>query len=88
MASPYGDVGNLINFAVCWNSLVLISTLKGKSLISYTQSADNLSLYSLKDNKQSVSETIRETFLNFSAFRIYYNTLFKNTDHLSDEWLT
>ena len=88
MASPYGDVGNLINFAVCWNSLVLISTLKGKSLIGYTQSADNLSLYSLKDNKQSVSETIRETFLNFSAFRTYYNTLFKNTDHLSDEWLT
>jgi len=106
MASPYGDVGNLINFAVCWNSLVLISTLHGENLISggrllrrwptpyplrgcgYTQSADNLSLYSLKDNKQSVSETIRETFLNFSAFRIYYNTLFKNTDHLSDEWLT
>ena len=85
MASPYGDVGNLINFAVCWNSLVLISTLKGKSLIGYTQSADNLSLYSLKDNKQSVSETIRETFLNFSAFRIYYNTLFKNKDPLSDE---
>ena len=88
MASPYGDVGNLINFAVCWNSLVLISTLKGKSLIGYTQSADNLSLYSLKDNKQSVSETTRETSFKFSAFHIYYNTLFKNKDPLSDEWLT
>lgn len=88
MASPSREAGNIFNFAVCWNSLMLISTLHGENLISYTQSADNLSLYSLKDNKQSVSETIRETFLNFSAFRIYYNTLFKNTDHLSDEWLT
>lgn len=88
MASPCREAGNIINFAVCWNSLVLISTLHGENLISYTQSADNLSLYSLKDNKQSVSETTRETFLNFSAFRIYYNTLFKNTDYLSVEWLT
>jgi len=95
MASPSREAGNIINFAVCWNSLVLISTLHGENLISYTQSADNLSLYSLKDNKQSVSETTRETFLNFSSYggassheSFYYNTLFKNTDHLSDEWLT
>lgn len=86
MASPYSDIRNIINFAICWNSLVLISTLYGKNLISYTQSADNLSLYSLKDNKQSVSETTRET--SFFAFRAYYNTLFKNRDHISDEWLT
>jgi hypothetical protein len=86
MASPYSDIGNTINIAICWNSLVLISTLYGKNLISYTQSADNLSLYSLKDNKQSVSETTRET--SFIAFCVYYNTLFKNKDHLSDEWLT
>jgi hypothetical protein len=88
MASPYSDIRNLINLAICWNSLVLISTLNGKNLISYTQSADNLSLYSLKDNKQSVSETTRETSFRFSAFRAYYNTLFKNKDHLSNEWLT
>jgi hypothetical protein len=88
MASPYSDIGNIINFAICWNSLVLISTLKGKNLISYTQSADNLSLYSLKDNKQSVSETTRETSFSFSAFRAYYNTLFKNQDNLSNEWLS
>ncbi len=88
MASPYSDIGNIINFAICWNSLVLISTLYGKNLISYTQSADNLSLYSLNDNKQSVSETIRETSFNFSAFHVYYDTLFKNKDTLSDEWLT
>jgi Cytochrome C and Quinol oxidase polypeptide I/LAGLIDADG endonuclease len=88
MASPYSDIGNIINFAICWNSLVLISTLKGKNLISYTQSADNLSLYSLKDNKQSVSETTRETSFSFSAFRAYYNTLFKNQDNIPNEWLT
>ncbi len=88
MASPYSDIGNIINFAICWNSLVLISTLYGKNLISYTQSADNLSLHSLNDSKQSVSETTRETSFKFSAFRVYYNTLFKNKNNLSDEWLT
>lgn len=88
MASPYSDIRNLINFAVCWNSLVLINTFNGKSLISYTQSADNVSLNSLKDNKHSVSEAIRETSFSFSAFRTYYNTLFKNNHHLSDDWLT
>ena len=88
MASPYSDIRNLINLAVCWDSLVPINTLKGKSLISYTQSADNLSLHSLNDSKQSVSETTRETSFKFSAFRVYYNTLFKNKCPLSDEWLT
>ena len=97
MASPYSDIRNIINFAICWNSLVLISTLYGKNLISYTQSADNLSLYSLShtlfgdsvsaslDNKQSVSETTRDTSLKFSAFRVYYNTLFNKDLGLSDE---
>jgi hypothetical protein len=90
MASPYSNIGNIINFAICWNSLVLISTLNGKSLISYTQSADNLSLNSCAslDSKQSVSETIRETSFKFAVFHDYYNTLFKNKSHLSDEWLT
>ena len=88
LASPYSDIRNLINFAICWNSLVLINTLNGKSLISYTQSADNMSLNSLKDSKHSVSETIRETSFKFFAFRAYFNTLFKNSDHLSDNWLT
>ena len=88
MASPYSDMGNIINIAICWNSLVLISTLNGKNLISYTQSADNLSLYSIKDNKQSVSETTRDT--SFEAFRAYYNTLFEKAinENLSDNWLT
>ena len=85
MASPYSDIRNLINLAVCWDSLVPINTLKGKSLISYTQSADNVSLNSLKDSKHSVSETIREASFRLSAFRTYYNTLFNNSDHLSDD---
>ena len=88
MASPYSDIRNLINLAICWNSLVLINTLKGKSLISYTQSADNMSLNSLEDSKHSVSETIRETSFIFFAFRAYFNTLFKNSDYLTDDWLT
>ena len=87
MASPYSNIGNIINFAISWNSLVLISTLNGKNLISYTQSADNMSLDLLKDSKHSVSETTRETSFKFSVFRIYFNTLFKNSDHLSDDWL-
>ena len=85
MASPYSDIGNIIYFAICWNSLVLISTLNGKNLISYTQSAENLSLYSLNENKQSVSETTRETSFKFSVFHTYYNTLFKNKDPVSNE---
>lgn len=88
MASSYSDISNIINFAICLNSLVLIGTLYGKNLISYTQSADNLSLYSLNDNKQSVLETTRETSFNFSAFHTYYNTLFKNKYPFSNEWLT
>jgi hypothetical protein len=92
LASPYRDIGILINIAICWDSLVLISTLNGKNLISYTQSAGNLSLYpkptATGDKKLSASETTRNTSFNFSAFRSYYNTLFKNSSHLSDDWLT
>jgi hypothetical protein len=32
----------VINFAICWNSLVLVSTFNSKNLISYTESAGNL----------------------------------------------
>jgi hypothetical protein len=89
LASPYRDIGILINIAMCWDSLVLISTLNGKNLISYTQSAGNLSLYpkptATGDKKLSASETTRNTSFNFSAFRSYYNTLFKNSSHLSDD---
>jgi hypothetical protein len=42
MASPTGDSWG-INFAICWDSLVLIGTFARKNLISYAQSAGNLS---------------------------------------------
>ena len=63
--------------------MLLIGTLYGKNLISYTQSAGNLSLYLSKSNTQSASETTRETSFNFSAFRQYYKTIHGNdTSHI------
>lgn len=89
LASPYSDIRDFINFAICWDGLVLISTFNGKNLISYTQSAGNLSLYLLKSITQSASETTRETSFNFLAFRFYYKILFgNNAQHLSNNWLT
>ena len=91
LASPHSDMRNIINFAICWNGLVLMSTLYGKNLISYTQSAGNLSLYSQQSKIESASETTRETSFNFLSFRQYYTTLFVNSDlskkNLSDNWL-
>ena len=90
LASPLSDMRiYVIYFAICWNGLVLIGTLNGENSISYTQSAGNLSLYSSESKTQSASEVIRETSFNFSAFRLYYNTLFGNAaQHLSANWLT
>ena len=90
LASPLSDLRSyIIYFAISWNGLVLIGTLKGKNSISYTKSAGNLSLYSSYSKKQSASETIRKTSFNFSAFRLYYNTIFGNdAKHLTDSWLT
>jgi len=92
LASPHSDMRTYIfYFAVSWNGLVLISTLNGENLISYTQSAGNLSLCSSESKTQSASETIRETSFNFSAFRQYYNILFGNAaqrSDLSNNWLT
>lgn len=89
LASPDGDIWVYIYFAICWNGLVLIGTLKGKNSISYTQSAGNLSLYSSEGKIQSASETTRETSFNFLAFRQYYFTLFGTSAHnISNNWLT
>lgn len=88
LASPHSDM-SAHNFAICWNGLVLIGTLNGKNSISYTQSAGNLSLYSSQSKTQSASETTRETSFNFSAFRLYYNTLFGNdAQYLPNNWLS
>ena len=67
VALPYCEV-RVINFAVCWDSLVLIGTFSSKNLISYTQSAGNLYTKGLK----SSSETTRETSFDFSLFSEHY----------------
>uniref|UniRef100_UPI0023F3BB6D LAGLIDADG homing endonuclease n=1 Tax=Cyathus striatus TaxID=68777 RepID=UPI0023F3BB6D len=87
VALPYCEV-RVKNLAICWNSLVLISTLKSKNLISYTQSAGNpyISCFSkdlekCSDLKNS-SETICEISRNFEIFFYTSNNL------ISKEWLT
>lgn len=64
----------IINNAVCWNCLVLISTFQpkaGKNLISLTQSAGNLYTKSLK----SSSEIKRDTSFDFTLFKIFYSRI-------------
>jgi hypothetical protein len=69
----------IINIAVCWNCLVLISTFQpkaGKNLISLTQSAGNLYTKSLK----SSSEITRDTSFDFTLFNLFYSRI--NQQHL------
>ena len=83
----------VINFAICWKSLVYISTFYSKNLIGYAQSAGNLSiLFSLLllsiglkyYTDKSSSETTRETSFNFETYR----KLSGNDDEkISDDWL-
>lgn len=64
----------IINIAVCWNCLVLISTFQpkaGKNLISFTQSAGNLYTKSLK----SSSEITRDTSFDFTLFKIFFSRI-------------
>lgn len=83
VALSYCDVG-VINFAVCWNSFMLYSTLSSKNLYSYTQSAGNHSNY-----KMNSSETTRETsqIHNFTSFHSLYKKL-GFTNSISDIWLS
>lgn len=90
------DDFEVINFAVCLDSLVSISTFNSENLIGYAQLAGNLSfmsyivllvnykIYSLNTDKSS-SETIRETSLNFDCYRKISGKFF---DEISDDWLT
>jgi len=77
VALPYCEM-RVINFAICWNGLVLTGTFNSKNLVSYTQSAGNLYTKGLR----SSSETIRETSRNFENFKKYSNK------RISNEWLT
>ena len=83
VALSYCEVG-VINFAVCWNSFMLYSTLSSKNLYSYTQSAGNHSNY-----KMNSSETTRETsqIHNFTSFHSLYKKL-GFTNSISDIWLS
>jgi len=83
----------VINFAICWNSLVPISTFNSENLIGYAQSAGNLSfifsvLYLIQSKEldiktdKSPSETTRETSFNFDEYR---NLSGKDSDKISDD---
>lgn len=76
----------VINFAICWKSLVSISTFNSKNLIGYAQSAGNLSFNNKKNRAdKSPSETTRETSFNYDQYRIISG---KNFNDISDDWLT
>lgn len=79
VALPHCEVG-VINFAVCWNSLVLLGTFNSKNPTSYTQSAGNP--YTT-NSLTSSSETTREASFNFSQY--YINT--SNPNPPSTSWL-
>lgn len=83
LAFPISDFG-VTNFAICWNSLVLIGTLYSKNLISYTQSAGNFNYILNNIIDKSSSETTRETSFNFTNFRKYEKYSYK----ISDNWLS
>lgn len=95
LAFHIGDC-EVINFAVCLDSLVPISTFNSENFIGYAQLAGNLSFisytvllvnyknYEIKADKSS-SETIRETSFNFDYYRKISG---KNFDEISDNWLT
>ena len=83
VALSYYEVG-VINFAVCWNSFMVYSTLTSKNLYIYTESAGNHS-----DHQMNSSETTRETsrIHNFSSFHALYKQL-GFTNPISDTWLS
>jgi len=92
LAFLIGDY-KVINFAIWfWNSLVSIGTFNSENPIGYAQSAGNFSFMSssllvVKDTKadKSPSETTRETSFNFDPYRKISG---KNSDEISDTWLT
>ena len=84
LAFPISDF-RVINFAICWNSLVLIGTFYSKNLISYAQSAGNLNYIANNIIDKSSSETTRETSFNFTNFRKETNI---NDKQISNSWLS
>ena len=81
----------VINFAICWDSLVFINTFNSENFINYAESAGNLSIVYfiifkniLKWDKNS-SATTSEISFNFDEFR---NITGKTPKDISNEWLT
>jgi len=75
VALPLCEVG-VINVAICWNSLVLTSTLNSKNLVSYTQSAGIR--YTSFSGLKSSSETICDTSRKFETFNKHSKNLISN----------
>lgn len=76
----------VINFAICWNSSTLLSTLNSKNLSNNTQSAGNCNVH----KTTRPSETTRETSHDqFNSFRILYKNQGSqdNVKHISSKWL-
>lgn len=69
VALPFCEI-RVKNLAICWDSLLFISTLNSKNLISYTRSAGNFNTLNIKNT----SETKSEESLKFDMF----NKLNKN----------
>jgi hypothetical protein len=89
MALPYCEVG-VTNFAVCWNSLVLLGTFYSKNSTSYTQSAGNRHLSILTNRNASSSETTRETSSFTSEGFESFKSLFSKLGHNNcpdNQWL-
>jgi hypothetical protein len=86
----------VLNFAICWDSLESKSTFNSENLLDYTQLAGNLSFifyivfltnnikYYIKTDKSS-SETTRETSFNFNDYRKISG---KSSNEISNDWLT
>jgi hypothetical protein len=81
----------VINLAICWNSLVSTDTFNSENFVDYAQSAGSLSflcffllVYLFKTDKSS-SETTRETSFNFNAYRKISGN---SPEKISDDWLT
>lgn len=92
MASPFSNKC-VKYFAICWDSLKLISTFNSKNLINYTQSAGNfiliiILLLFLNNYNKGSSETIRKTSFNFTNLYnyIYINNI-KLNPNIDKNWL-
>jgi hypothetical protein len=91
VALPYCEIG-VINFAVCWNSLMFLGTSLSKNPISYTRSAGNhyISTNTLNSPNVRSSETKRKTSSFTSEGFIPFRTFFSELGYIEcpdNNWL-